>query len=359
MKNNYEKEALLYINNNLDEKTIRYLENDDDFMKTAVKMSKSPELFEKCSDKLKNNADFIEDLVEVFKDNPKFLSEMVNTYIANNKDDQQSFRELNILLSDIYDETFADELEPFASDAYAFYMSTLDTIEHELNELDIDARLEAGEGFIFVDTSFHSSDIVKHYFAEKMIENIIEGKAIYSFEQLVHYSVSSLDYLHQIGERIFLMNLIGEYDVTLMDYVMHKQDLLDRYVDMMKEIEDNWEDYCKEVNTHNLDQTYSEMENYIQENGLSYGLVDLFDGIVNLSMNRGKICKYIDIDKNETIDFKKIDIPSFKFVKHMREFIDAVFEYDIPYDNYEANKHELDKNDNLIKVDFKMKRLKK
>ena len=359
MENSYRSNALLYVNNKLDLKKMHYLENDDEFMKTLVKTSKSPEMFYKCSDKLKNDCDFILDLVEVFRDNPKFLSEMASTYIANNKDDQQTERELNILLSDIYDETFDDELEKFANEAYAFYMSTLDTIEHELNELDIDARLEAGEGFIFVDTSFHSSDIVKHYFAEKMIETIIEGKAIYSFEQLVHYSVSSLEYLHQIGERVFLMNLIGEYDVTLMDYAMNKQDLLDRYVDMMKEIEDNWDNYCKEVNTHNLDQTYSEMENYIQENGLSYRLVDLFDGIVNQSINRDKICKYVDIDKNATIDYKNVDIPSFKFVKHMREFIDAVFEYDIPYDNYEANKHEKKEKDNLIQVDFKMKRLKK
>ena len=355
MINDYGKKLLLYINNQFDETKTRCLEQDDEFMKNAVIMSKSPEIFEKCSDKLKNNGDFIEELVEVFKDNPKFLSEMVSTYIANNKKEFQTIRELNILLSNIYEETFANELVKFSDDAFEFYMSSLDTINDEIAKVDIEARDEIGEGFIFVDISFHSSDIVKHYFAEKMIADIIESKTIYNFEQLVHYSVSSLDYLKQVGEREFLMNFIGVYDSTLMDYVMHSQDLIDRYIDMIKEIEDNWDNYCKEVNIHNLDQTYSEMEDYIKENELSYGLVDLFDGIVNMSINKEKISKYIDIDPTAKIDYKKMDIPTFKFVKHMRDWLDSVFEYDVAYNNYEANKHFDVDSDNVVHVDFQKK----
>ena len=359
MKYNYDKNAFLYINNKLDYSLKNFLERDDDFMRAVVKMSKSPEIFEKCSSKLKNDGDFIEELVEVFKDNPKFLSEMVSSYIANNKGELQTIRELNILLSNLYDETFAKELEKFSADAYDFYLSSLDDIELELSNLDANARLDAGEGFIFVDASFHSSDIVKHFFAERMIEDIFESRTIYNFEQLVHCSVSSLAFLKQNGERAFLMNFIGTYDVTLMDYVMNKQDLLDKYVVMMKEIEENWDSYCKEVNTHNIDCVYTEMEEYIKDNGLSYNLVDLFDGIVKLSDNRDKISKYVDIDEKAKIDYKKIDIPTIKFVRHMKEFLDEVFEYDVAFCNNQDSKNDIMDNDNIIKVDFRKKKVKK
>ena len=65
MTNDYEKYVFLYINGKLDPRDVHFLEHNDEFMKTAVKFTRDPDMFYRCSDNLKNDGKFIKELVEV------------------------------------------------------------------------------------------------------------------------------------------------------------------------------------------------------------------------------------------------------------------------------------------------------
>ena len=83
------------------------------------------------------------------------------------------------------------------------------------------------------------------------------------------------------------------------------------------------------------------MERYINENKLSYDMMDLYRGMIDLSKQRDKIYRCLPAEElNETdyrrVDTSKLSIPEYGFVKHMVQFMNEIFDMDVEYNDMES-----------------------
>jgi hypothetical protein len=128
---------------------------------------------------------------------------------------------------------------------------------------------------------------------------------------------------------------------------------------MIKDAEDNWDNYLKNINLDKIDQVNEEMNRYIEENNLNPEVKELYRGIVDNTNNKGKIYKYSDFknEKYKKVDLSKISIPELRFVRHMTTYIDEVFDMDVPY--YDMENVPEYRDDNVEQVDNKIVSIKR
>ena len=90
-----------YINgNDIENYNVEELENDYEFMKLVINVSKDKNIYKLCSDKLKNNYEFIKFIIYKFKNDIDFICKVANSYldITNNEIEEI---ELNIIMSEL------------------------------------------------------------------------------------------------------------------------------------------------------------------------------------------------------------------------------------------------------------------
>lgn len=336
MNSSYNEYIFLYMNGYLSKRDEHFLEHNDGFMRAVMLSGKSYKFFDKCSKDIRNDGEFLEQLVPIYKNDHKFLSTMVGEYCNNNPKEVKYIAELNILLDEIYEEnlkkgTIDMDLYPAHINADNYYDNILESIKADLEKpISKKEKENAGYGFIKVDMSMPGSDIVKRFVASRMIKDILTDRPGANFEELIHSYFSEKESIIKKGDRRFLYDIIGENDKALRDYLFIHTELLDPYVDMLKNVIDNWDDYLEGLNNTKIDKCYDEMEKYINDNELSYNLINLFRGIVDLSIHKKKINKYLDEDYDyERVELSELTIPEVRFVKHMKEYMDFLFSADV------------------------------
>ena len=365
MANEYAKYLFLYMNGKLSARDVHFLEHNDNFMRLVMLTGKNCKYYDKCSKDIKKDGDFLKQLIELYKDNHEFIASLVEEFCENNKRDFRSIVELNILLSNIYEETEDEVLYPAYLNAEGYYQSMMQDINDEiLNIKNQKEREDTGYGFIMVDMSFSGSDIVKRFTAKRMLEDIFLNHPSMEFDELMHYQYSDKRIIEKIGVRVYLNDILKGYDKALCDYVGVYPELMDGYVSLANDVLKNWDNYLTEINTMKIDQCYEEMNRFIEESGYDSSLLDLFYGIVLQSKNKEKIIKYLDVDVKdiEKIDMNSLNFTERRFVDHMKNYMDEVFTHDTEWADMEFLEEEKqegnieEESTKVLKFDFVNKR---
>ena len=346
-----------YISGKLSEQEVKIVEKNDSFMKAAVKASKDPKIFDRCSEKLKSDGDFIVECVQLFWDKPEVVDDLVTDFCANYGQDFNHAMELNILASELYEETQDIRLKFFHNECELFYKKAIDDLLAEKMRMPADKSEEAGLGFIIVDLSFDHSEILNRFFAKRMIRDLFINHPMYSFEELLHYENDSKESLLKKGIKPFLLEFIGVEDDALRNYVREHSEYLEPYEDLANKYIENWDVYTELLNRTKIEDAQNHMETFLIDNNLPLNYMIMFRGIVDLSVNKDKITKYMEDEPYEKIDMNTLDFNEFRVVKHMKDYLDEAFTHDVEYDDMiflEEDKQE----EKVIKVDFKKRKRK-
>ena len=305
MERSYNRYSFLYINGELSPEKVHFLESQDDFMKRIIRLTKNKEYYFRSSDRVKKDGDFALELIDIFKDDHEFLFCMGETYESLNDYNSANTMEVDISLSNLYEETNDEILFDFYSRA---------------------------ESFILTDMTFHFSPIIKEFIAKKMTESMLLDHPMYEFEELIHYTGINLTALHN-REREFIFRYITKEDKALGDYLAIHPRLTDKYIPMIKDAEENWDNYLKVTNLDKIDQVKEEMDIFIKDNNIDEDSKELYRGIVDLTKAKNTIYKYSDFknEKYRKVDLSTISLPELRLVKHMVEYIDEVFDLDVPF----------------------------
>ncbi len=355
MDNCYKKYLFLYINDNLTPRDKYFLEHQDDFMKEVMRVTKDSKFYDNMSNSLKKDGDFILELIDLFEDDYEFLNRIGEECFKLNDYDSRSIMEICVKLSDICEKTQEDCLFDYYSRAEGYYQSIREDIRQEImSEPNLKERKKIGEGFIYVDMTFHDSPVIKEFIAKKMVRDMLFDNPMYNFEELVHYNYNKLSSIKD-NEKQIIFNLIRDNDQTLSDYMEIHPSLLEESIEELKFVESNWNDYIDELNTSKIDQAITEMEKYIVDNNCSYNLMDYFKSIVMISNNSAKIMPYLEKDlKEKKINHDVINLQEMKFIRHMKDYLDNLFEFDVPYEKEEI----IEKNNEEQKYPCKIIKLK-
>ena len=333
MERSYNRYSFLYINGELSPEKVHFLESQDDFMKRIIRLTKNKEYYFRSSDRVKKDGDFALELIDIFKDDHEFLFCMGETYESLNDYNSANTMEVDISLSNLYEETNDEILFDFYSRAESFYKSIMDDVLHEImTTKEFGERKELGQGFILTDMTFHFSPIIKEFIAKKMTESMLLDHPMYEFEELIHYTGINLTALHN-REREFIFRYITKEDKALGDYLAIHPRLTDKYIPMIKDAEENWDNYLKVTNLDKIDQVKEEMDIFIKDNNIDEDSKELYRGIVDLTKAKNTIYKYSDFknEKYRKVDLSTISLPELRLVKHMVEYIDEVFDLDVPF----------------------------
>ena len=341
MDKNYNEYIFKYINGNVSEEEAKELEQQDDFMKKVITISRNKKFYEKASDKVKGDGEFVLKIIDMFKDDHGFIAMVGELFYELNDYDSKRIFEVTVALTRVYKETQDDILFDFYNRSEGFYKSVLHSIRQELMEMeDPEERAMLGEGFGFVNVSYSDSELTREFIAERLTEDLLLNNPMYEFEELVHYINPLKDKIPDGYERRFIFEYLTSVDKELGNFLGLHPRLTDKYIPMLVEVKDNWDNYLEELNTYKLQQVQDEMERYIVEKNLSYDMMELYRGMIDLSKRRDKIYKYLPAEELNDKTYKRVDmsqlsLPEYGFVTHMIKYMDDAFEEDVPYDDME------------------------
>lgn len=236
-----------YVNgDDLQDLDIDVLENDKDFMLNVICFTNDYKMYDLCSDRLKKDYDFVKALLLKFKNNSAFVLKIANYYIENTSFFDTNLRELNILLATVLPDNLSQK---YKVQALSFYH--LERFEINLSfslSKDIISKEKLtnvlGMGFDMMYELYYPSDIILNYFAKCLIHEIMVTNEI-SLERLLHKEFQNPDEITKIGLNNYVLRLLGQYDISLSNYVSTHLDLIKDLVVEIKKIQKNWSVYIK------------------------------------------------------------------------------------------------------------------
>lgn len=349
----YDKYIFQYVNGMLEPRDVHFLEQQDDFMKRVISFTKDKKYYEKLPSGVKKDGKFAQELIDMFDYDHEFLTVIGQNFLDPKSVKSEDEIEVIVKLSDIYEETLDDVLHEFYSEGEDFYKGEENRIRRKIMaEQDYYERKRLGEGFELVEMT---SPKIREFIAKKMTEKMFLDHPSLEFEEIVHYYNTSKTCIIDGQERKFLFDYVKEEDKALADYLGLHPRLTDKYIPMLKEVKRNWDNYLEILNEDKLEQVKEEMNRFIEENNLFCDMIDLYRGIIDLSINRNKILKYLPVEELNKKDYKKVDystmdIPTLRFVKHMTTYLDEAFDKDVPYDDMVDIYNNSNEKDNIISI---------
>lgn len=213
---------------------IEELEDNPIFMMNVIRYTKDKKMVEFCSDKVKNDYKFIKFLVNFFKDDLDFICKIADEFIDKNQD-ETSFIELNIIMQRLTSKT--EYCKKYAIATNIIFETKLfeSQLTLSLNKLDL-----ISEGFIVIFDDYNYNKLILNFFAERYIYYILDK---FSIERLLHKNFKSFEELKQYGINKYIIELIGQYDEFLADYLSQNLECLNGLNKKLEQISKNWNFY--------------------------------------------------------------------------------------------------------------------
>ena len=342
----YSKDIIMdYINGeDILDYDISLLEDDVNFMEQVIEETNDKNMYYMCGDNLKKNLKFITYLINKFHNDIKFIEMISNDYMKEASETEQI--ELKIILCNVLGNIDDDYVMSLGISLAAFYIKNKAMYEIVLDELNMKNSL----GFSIVLSDYNQSDIIKKYFAKRMINEIFPFSMI-EFERLLHLKFKVKSNISKMGINNFLINYVFGYDKCLSGYLAVHIDLLTELYGQVSKILSRWDQYEKARNKDKMDAILYEIDKFVGQNEFFWGKeLQIYKYlIIRLNLTSNIDLKYFDKEFNgsiediENLNISALDVDSYrkfeKFWLGMKNF----YYFDIEPDDY------LDNEDNMKK----------
>lgn len=333
------------------------LEDDYEFMLQVLEYTKDKNMYQFCSDKVKKNYEFVKGIIQFFKNDKKFIKEIADEYLEKNNK-KQSFDydcvELNIIMKDIDNNQKNDDYDIYYISTNIFYQYFLAQIEayYRVNESD---KNEYGMGFVFAEDLFASNPKIIEYIAKQFITEIFYENENFTFEELIHNDIKTLEQLQSKKENVYLIEFISKYDRFLSWYVTC-------HIDLLKEInlniiKENWNNFEFENLRRKFDLLQEKMEEIYKQKTVEFSksFVEFFQYILqkyNLEkefrlLEKDKdfsLCELFETDKI-ILDKNDLCFQELSMLQQMDKLVDQIFSKNVigakEYINYDEEKETL------------------
>lgn len=198
--------------------------------------------------------------------------------------------------------------------------SKIEKIKHGVINQENDIFL----GFIYMSYKFNNDEVAKKHAATSMLIDIFydnfKGKK-FDVEKDLHKKYNKKEEIDDIGINKAFVSLIYSYDPYLGDYVSANLKIMKRFIDLFKNMIDNFDEYELENEKRRYDYIIREIRDYCEEKGLDsekylfsickeYGILDKVIEHSNEYTEKDKniIIRYINTLDSLNSDFNYIKI---------------------------------------------------
>lgn len=254
---------------------IEKYEQDMSFMMEVINMTNDKHFYNLCDDTLKCNYDFVSFLIQKFPQDRKFIYDileyLMNRGTLNKEQKQELIITMYNLSQKVMDEADLINIK-YSMLAASIYCKTMSDIALMKTDLKSDDFL--GEGFIYI-IDAHRSEIVRKFFAKKMIINLLFQS--YYLDAYLHEYFSCPRDVTKINE--VMVNCLNNFDAQLGWYVGCHIDILS---DFKKDIQRILNDHNWKVYEHNLSELRRDI---LDEMIVKMNLTHLYDELMNIFTN--------------------------------------------------------------------------
>ena len=354
--------------NEIDEKIINQLENNEKFMTAAIKLTNDKKLYKHCSDNLKTKYSFVKFLIEKFSEDVDFGISVAEEFITRGKPTHIENLEIVIMLGNLYDKTKNDSLVGYKFQANMEYAGFIREIDKFIDRSEEEEKEEYENGFVFIVDNFEGHPIIMDMFAKNIMEEYVNDTE-YGIEIVAHGTFESYDQLEEYGHKNFILDYLGSFDYSLKEYVGNNLYLIEPVEKKLKSIKNNWECFEENLKMNQTELAFKAFYDYGDEHNINYiNLMHEFGKIIN-SLNLTEIFeKYAPLEMNlikdsltDEFDDELDDITKHNFIKQMTSYIKKLFsktnlEYEEDYDDeYEEIKPKI--KTKIINYDFENKKV--
>ncbi len=209
----------LYLDNKLDLKQQKELENNYIFMLEVINYTNDKSYYFKASDNVKKKFQFVKLLVYRFSEDQDFIIYIADHFLNNTNSLLDTF-ELNIILNSLFKDIDTFDSQCYSLKAEDYYFQIQFKLEIFLEEEDL--YIENISKFSYFKELFIKRPIILNYIAKKMLEEFIFYNKDYTFHEIVS---KIMDSQYRFTNNLF--NFINKYDYSLSCYLTSNRDILE------------------------------------------------------------------------------------------------------------------------------------
>ena len=224
-------------------------------MISVISYTNDYKMYYYCSEEVKKDYEFVKYIVYNFKNNTDFVIQVANHYFNNSNNELERI-ELSIIMEKILPKDLSNNYKEINETNY--YMKRVEIEIAELKEPKLKKMIDMGYWLIF--DQYNESNIILDYYAKTMIDEIIRDNNI-NFEKMLHSQFKSVTDINKLGINNYIISFIGYYDSLLSSYVSTNIEIIKPIVNIIKTIQNNWDNYLS------IDETkrYNNMLNMVHE----------------------------------------------------------------------------------------------
>lgn len=292
MEYKYDKKLILdYVSgNDIEGYDIDELENDYKFMIEVIAYTKDKNMYALCSDEVKNNYMFIRSMVEIFYNDFDFIVELANKYLEKADQDDITYKELVVLISQLSNDIENENLYKFKVKAEVVFRCEMVEIEcWQKYETDENLKRRIGLGFLFFMDKYGTSKILMDFFAKKLIDNIFYSDEKYKLENLIHANTKNKEYLNEENINNYIYSFVELKDEALAHHIVaNNLHLIEHVKKDLEKIYNKWDNYMKRLNVRRNIILDDEVRDFIEKNkiDINFDIYELINYIlVHLGYN--------------------------------------------------------------------------
>ena len=318
-----------YINgNDIEGFDIEELENDPEFMKHVLSITKDKNMYIFCSDELKNDINFIEIVASIFKNDEDFVCGIIDEFISNHIEDENEKMEAALLgFQYAKDE---DKVLKYKVLANLIYVSGKVRINSILNLIeDKKVKEVIGTGFTIAKDMCEGYELSTRYYAKKMVDDIFDEAG--NLEIFLHTTFKNADVLKSYGVTKFIVDYVKSYDYELAGYIAMNIEIVNDLKKNIDRILNNWQKFEERNNNEKFIVLNEKIIDYFVESMRALHIdMDLF--IYYILSKYGIAEEYYKHDHSiDEKQYKRImdDIRNKKITEDDLEFQEKVYEKEI------------------------------
>lgn len=242
---------------------IEQLEDDYEFMMQVINYTNDKNMYNLCSKKVRDSYEFTKFIVNKFSDDLEFVCSISDNYLQNEEEYIYKL-ELYLILCNLT----KNKNEEYYMKYKLMVVFMMEEIEICIEKEKMDETLsdKIGMGFVLIDGTYGSSDIIMKHFAERFINKLFFNNENFDFEKMLHQRFDKVDKLQTQGINNYLINFINIYDNSLAIYICNHLELLNEVKDTLNKIIKNWDYFENKGEVNKYEILFEQVHKYMEEN---------------------------------------------------------------------------------------------
>ena len=156
-------------------------------------------------------------------------------------------------------------------------------------------------GFWLIFNEYKDSEIILKDYAKRLVDEIVNGNNI-DLNIMIHSQYKNKEEIEKIGIKNYFLNFIRCYDSTLASYLTVNINIINKYIDEINNIVDNWDKVDEKKERAKYNKMLEMVHNYIYTTDTEMDETELVYYTAEKLGIKDKVAYYDNYDLNPTND---------------------------------------------------------